>query len=140
MGSWVLLGSWVLIGSWDLGPLRVLVPAFPVHPMKFGQSIECNMRNIFLEKTYTKWGGENSPRPFSEKLKLSISLTRWSKILYSLVLLYAKLRAIEIYWKWSEDHLLFPRYASSKNNRGLELVFLPHFLHNFWRKVFLLLY
>ena len=34
--------------------------------MKFGQLIERNMRNIFLEKWYTKRGGETSPRPFSE--------------------------------------------------------------------------
>ena len=65
--------------------------------MKFGQLIECNMRNIFLEKSYTKCGGETSPRPFSEKLKLSISLDQQSKVLYSLLLLYTKLRAIEIY-------------------------------------------
>ena len=42
--------------------------------MKFGQLIECNMRNIFLEKSFTKCGEESSLRPFSEKLKLSISL------------------------------------------------------------------
>ena len=42
--------------------------------MKFGKLIECNMRNIFLEKSYAKYGGETSPRPFSEKLKLGISL------------------------------------------------------------------
>ena len=42
--------------------------------MKCGQLIEYNMRNIFLKKSYTKCGGETSPRPFSEKLKLSISL------------------------------------------------------------------
>ena len=42
--------------------------------MKFGQLIECNMRNIFLEKSYTKCSGETSPRPFSEKLKFSICL------------------------------------------------------------------
>ena len=42
--------------------------------MKFGQLIEYNMRNIFLEKSYTKCGGETSPRLFSGKLKLSISL------------------------------------------------------------------
>ena len=42
--------------------------------MKFGQLIEYNIRNIFLEKSCTKYGGETSPRPFSEKLKLSISL------------------------------------------------------------------
>ena len=39
--------------------------------MKFGQSIEYNMRNIFIEKSYTKCDGETSPRPFSEKLKLN---------------------------------------------------------------------
>ena len=36
--------------------------------MKFGQLTECNMRNIFLEKSYTKCDGETSPRPFPEKL------------------------------------------------------------------------
>ena len=42
--------------------------------MKFGQVIECNMTNIFPRKLYLKYGGETSPRPFSEKFKLSISL------------------------------------------------------------------
>ena len=28
--------------------------------MKFGQLIECNMRNVFLEKSCTKCGGETS--------------------------------------------------------------------------------
>ena len=31
--------------------------------MQFGQLIEYNMRNIFLEKSYAKCGGEASPRP-----------------------------------------------------------------------------
>ena len=35
--------------------------------MKFSQLIEYNnMRNIFLEKSYTKCGGETIPRPFLE--------------------------------------------------------------------------
>ena len=55
------------------------------------------MRNIFLEKPYTKYGGETSPRPFSGKLKLRLSLDQYTKVLYSLFLLYPKLRAIEIY-------------------------------------------
>ena len=42
--------------------------------LKFGQSTEDNMRNIFLEKSNTKCGGEFIPRPFSKKSKLSISL------------------------------------------------------------------
>ena len=41
--------------------------------MIFGQSTECTMRNIFLEKSYTKCGGETIPISFS-KSKLTISL------------------------------------------------------------------
>ena len=39
--------------------------------MKFGQSIEYNTRNNFLEKSDIKCGGEAIPRPFSEKSKLT---------------------------------------------------------------------
>ena len=35
--------------------------------MKFGQLIEYNMRNIFVEKSYTKCDGETIPRPFFKK-------------------------------------------------------------------------
>ena len=41
--------------------------------MKFAHLIERNMRNVFLEKSFKKCDGETSPRPFSEKLKMSIS-------------------------------------------------------------------
>ena len=41
---------------------------------KFGQLIEYNMRNIFVEKPYTKFGEETIPIPFSKKSKMSISL------------------------------------------------------------------
>ena len=34
--------------------------------MKFGQLIEYNMRNIFLEKLCTKGGGGTISRPFLE--------------------------------------------------------------------------
>ena len=44
--------------------------------IKFGQLVECEMRNIFLEKSDTKCGGETSPTPFSEKLKLSVALSQ----------------------------------------------------------------
>ena len=43
------------------------------YTMKFGELIEHNMRNIFLETSYTKCGGETIPRLFSKKSKLSIS-------------------------------------------------------------------
>ena len=44
--------------------------------MKFGQLIEHNMKIIFLEKSYTKCGGETIPRSFSKKSKLSIYLNQ----------------------------------------------------------------
>ena len=40
---------------------------------KFGQLVEHNMKTIFLEKPYPIYGGETSPKPFSDKSKLSIS-------------------------------------------------------------------
>ena len=42
--------------------------------MKFGQLKEYNIWNTFLEKSYTKCGGESILIPFSQKTKLSISL------------------------------------------------------------------
>ena len=64
--------------------------------LKLGQLIEYNMRNIFLKKSCTKCGGETIPRTFFKKSKLSISLDQLPKVSYSLFLLYARLRAIEI--------------------------------------------
>ena len=63
--------------------------------MKFGQLIEYNVRNIFLEKSYRNhnFPAETRPRSFSKKKK-----------------------------------------------KGLGLISLSHILHNFWRKLFLLLY
>ena len=37
--------------------------------MKFDQLTEYSMRNIFLEKSYTKCVGEASPQHFYKKLK-----------------------------------------------------------------------
>ena len=41
--------------------------------MKFGQLIEY-YKNIFVEKSYTKWAAETISRLLSKKLKLSIPL------------------------------------------------------------------
>ena len=66
--------------------------------MKYNQLIEYNMRTIFLKNSYSKCGGETVPRNFPKKSKLSISLDHQSKFVYSLLSLYAKLRAIKICW------------------------------------------
>ena len=65
--------------------------------MKFGHLVECDIRNIFLKKSYKKCGGVTTTRPFSEKLKFRTSLGQQSKVLNSLFLLHSKLRAIKIY-------------------------------------------
>ena len=38
----------------------------------FGQLIEYNTRNLFLEKPYTKCGGDAIPRPFSKKSRRAV--------------------------------------------------------------------
>ena len=42
--------------------------------LNFSQLMEYSMRNMFVEKSYSKWGGETIPRPFFKKSKFSISL------------------------------------------------------------------
>ena len=37
-----------------------------IQTMKFGHVIECNMWNVFLEKSLTKCGGETSSNPLLE--------------------------------------------------------------------------
>ena len=109
--------------------------------MKFDQLIDYNVRNIFLEKSYTKYDGETSPRPFSEKWKLSICLDQEPKVSYSLFLFYAKPEAIETCWNYAADYLHLPHFKLFQNTKsGLELGSLPYFLHNFWSKIFLLIY
>ena len=49
--------------------------------MKFDKLIEHGVRNIFLENSYRKCDRETSPRPFSEKSKLSIAPDQQSKVL-----------------------------------------------------------
>ena len=63
------------------GKQTIAVPMFPNitgsksnRKIKFGQLIENNMRKSFLEKSYTKCGGEIIPRIFFKKSKLSKSL------------------------------------------------------------------
>ena len=48
---------------------------------EFGQLLEYNMRNIFLEKSYTKCGEEASPRTFSKKSEFNKSLDQQPEML-----------------------------------------------------------
>ena len=56
------------------------------------------MRNIFREKSKcAKCWGETISKTLSKKSKRNISLDQYSKVLNSLFLFYAKLRANQIY-------------------------------------------
>ena len=68
------------------------------------------MGNNLLEKLYTKCGGENSPTPFSEKSKLSISLDQRCKVLYILRLLYVQVDYYRRILKLSCRPLAFTSY------------------------------
>ena len=46
------------------------------------------MRNVVIEKSCTKCGGETSPRRFFKKSELTIPLDQQSAIAYCLFLLY----------------------------------------------------
>ena len=75
--------------------------------IKFGQLIEYAIRNIFLEKSFIKCGGETILRPFSKKSKLTISLNQLCKVLYSLFSLYVKSSACRNILKLSFKPLAF---------------------------------
>ena len=48
------------------------------------------MKNIFIEKSCTKCGGETSPRRFFKKSEMAIPLDQQSAIAYCLFLLYIR--------------------------------------------------
>ena len=92
--------------------------------MKFGQLMKYNMRNIFLEKSYTKCGEAASLRPFYKKSKFNMYLDQQSEMVYNFVFWYVR---VEVLTTLSETYL--------KHKRGLDLVSLQHFLHKFWRNI-----
>ena len=86
--------------------------------------------------------GKLIPDAFIKKSKLSIYLDLQSEMLYSLFLLYA---LVEVYLNirklryWPLALTLCQTFFE-KAKTVLELVSLPHFLHDFWVKIFLTLY
>ena len=109
--------------------------------MKLDQLIEYNKRNIFFQNLCKKWGRETSSRPlfiFLRKLDM-----RWKQVICSLVLIYSD-RPYLLYNKdklhktlgyWSRDMLNY-----NFSGKGLELVSPPHFMYDFWKKMFLVLH
>ena len=69
--------------------------------------------------------------------KLSISLDQWSKILIQFVFIVCQ---AEDYWKILKPSCRPLAFTSCEAFLENILISLPHFLHNFRRKIFLMLY
>ena len=87
--------------------------------MKTGELLEYNLRNIFLEKSHTKCGGETIPRLFSKKSKLSMSLNRYSKrqiylYIYLFIYFVSIVCQVEDYRKWLKLSCRPPGFTSYK--------------------------
>ena len=63
--------------------------------MEFDQLIEYNFKNIYLKKSYIKYGGGTIPITYSKTSKLVKSLDQQSKVLYSLFLLYVQVQGYQ---------------------------------------------
>ena len=99
------------------------------HTMKFGQLIEYNMRNTFLEISYLKLVEKLVSDPFIKNQNwayLWINSLKYYEVCFYCM---TKSRSINDFYK-----------SFLKNKKRSGLVSLPHFLHDFWRKIFFLLY
>ena len=97
--------------------------------MKFGHLMEYSIWNV-MKYNHIQSLVEKFPESFLKKSKLSISLDQQSKVLYSLFLLYARLRTIKIYWNWATYHLLLPYmklFFQSKSGTSLSVSFSASF-------------
>ena len=99
--------------------------------MKCGQFIVYNMRKIFLQKSFTKYGGETSPRLFQ------IPSLKFYTVCFYWMSSWGLLKYIETKVQSTCFDLILIFFKKTK--RGLELVsMVPHFLHNFGRQTFAL--
>ena len=77
--------------------------------MKFGQLVKYNMKNIFLEKLFTKCGGETITRPFSKIENISESI---AKSYMQFVYIVCQVESCQNILKLSYRPLAFTSYKS----------------------------
>ena len=81
--------------------------------MKFGQLLEYNVRNIFLQN-HTKNVVKNysQTRPFSEKLKLNVSLDQQFKIFLRFAFIVCQVEGYQNMLKLTSKPLAFTTYKT----------------------------
>ena len=107
--------------------------------MKFSQLIEHNTRNIFVETSCTKWGGETIVRLLSKQSKLRISLDNSLKFCatcFYCMSSWGLTQYIETNLRTTCFHLIWSFFVQQKRSETFSL---RHLLNRFWRKIFLLL-
>ena len=105
--------------------------------MKFSQLIEYNKRNIFIQKSFRKWGRETTFGPLFAFWKNF----KWDKNKRSRYL------SFNIFWFPSTWHTIKTNCIKSGDKlnfdfleKCLVIVFRPHCVYDFTRKIFLMLY
>ena len=109
--------------------------------MKLCQLKECNMKNIFLEKSTQNMMEKLVADPFLKNWNgafLWINSLRFYTVCFYCMPSWGLLKYIETKLQTILFYLILSFLKKIK--KGLGLVSLPHFPHNFWRKIFLLLY
>ena len=105
--------------------------------MKIGQLIDCNINNVFLEKSCTTCGRETIPRLFSKKIKIWHTSGSIVRSCIQFVLVVSQVEGHQNILKVRRRPLTFTSYKGlCKTKTGLERVSLPHFLHDFEEKYF----
>ena len=89
---------------------------------KFGQLTECNMINIFPEKSFARCGEETIPRSFSTEIKIDFISESTVQRFIQFVFIVCQVDGYPNILKLSCKPLA---------EKGLEPVSLPHFLHDF---------
>ena len=105
--------------------------------MKFGQLIEYNIKNIFLERSYTKCGWKTIPRLFPKNWKLSISLNQWPIVLYSFFIV-CQVKGYQSILKLSWRPLGFTSYKTFLKNIRTSLIFCIIFKEKYLSRYILL--
>ena len=104
--------------------------------MPFGQLVEYNMGNIFLEKSYIKCRG-TIPRSFPEKSILSVSLDQQRKVCFNCMSCWG----LSKYFKTKLQTLAFTSYKVIFKNKRRSGNTLPASLSaRVMKKIFILLY
>ena len=89
--------------------------------MEIGQLIDCNINNVFLEKSYTKCGRETIPRLFSKKIKIELISRSIVRSCIQFVLVASQVEGYQNILKLRRRPLTFNSYKGlCKTKTGLE--------------------